>query len=77
MKITFGVISNYLKIGGDIRRSRRTTRINDSDGKLSTSTAGVAVIGGKFATAVNISENFEKIRNSPDGTWERLIYEKI
>jgi hypothetical protein len=60
------IISNFLKIRGDIRKSRCTTGINNSSGKFATcinktggkfaiGTAGVVDTGGKFATGVHDS----------------------
>jgi hypothetical protein len=48
-------VSNFSKIRGDIRKSRCTTGINDTGGKITGGkiAAGFKDIGGKFATGIN------------------------
>jgi hypothetical protein len=64
LKITLGSFQIFSKIHGDIRKSRCTTGVNDTGGKLppvsttpaanfATSSACVVDTGGKFATGVN------------------------
>ncbi len=50
-KITFGSFGIFLKIRGDICKSRCTSTIPVAN--LATVTAGVVDTGGKFATGVN------------------------
>jgi hypothetical protein len=47
LEITSGLYRVFSKIHGDIRESRCTTSINDTDGKFAT---GINDTGGKFAT---------------------------
>jgi hypothetical protein len=44
------VISNFLKIRGDIRQSKCTTGVNDTGGKIA---AGINDTAGNFATGIN------------------------
>jgi hypothetical protein len=53
LKISFGSFQFFLKILGDICKSRRTTGISNTGGNFATSTAGVVDTGGKFASIVN------------------------
>jgi hypothetical protein len=52
LKITFRSFQIFLKIHGDIRKSRCSTSINDAGGKLTTGTAGVVDADGKFAKKI-------------------------
>jgi hypothetical protein len=56
-----------LKIHGDIRESRCTARINDTDGKFAT---GVNDTDGEFATGVNYTGGKEE----GSGQWTVDIY---
>jgi hypothetical protein len=46
--ITLGSFQIFLKIRGDIRKSRCTTGVNDTDGKFA---AGINNTSGKFSTS--------------------------
>jgi hypothetical protein len=50
LKIAVGSCRDFLKIRGDIRKSRCTRGISDTGGKIAT---GVNDTGGKFAAGVN------------------------
>jgi hypothetical protein len=50
LKITLGSFKFFLKICGDILKSRCTTGINDTGGKFAT---GVTITNEKFATGIS------------------------
>jgi len=49
-RIPLGPFQSFPKICGDIRKSRCTTGINDTSGKIA---SGINDTGGKFAIGVN------------------------